>query len=80
MDNQAQPFKMVQLDSDMIESVGFVDTTHNMFIKFKDGRTMCFEKVPRFRMQGLLAAPRKDAYYKSFIQNQFLSKPVQTSI
>lgn len=79
MDNQAQPFKMVQLDSDLIESVGFVDTTHSMFIKFKDGTTMCFEKVPRFRLQGLLAAPRKDAYYKSFIQNQFLSKPVQMS-
>jgi len=80
MDIQTQPFKMVPVDADLFESVGFVDTTHCMFIKFKDGSTMCFEKVPRFRMQGLLAAPRKDAYYKSFIQNQFLSKPVQMSI
>jgi len=31
-------------------------------------------------LQGLLAAPRKDAYYKSFIQNQFLSKPVEMTI
>jgi hypothetical protein len=80
MDNQTQPFKMVSVDTDLIESVGFVDTTHCMFIKFKDGKTICFEKVPRFRLQGLLAAPRKDAYYKSFIQNQFLSKPVEMTI
>jgi hypothetical protein len=77
MNIQAQPFKMVPLDSEMIESVGFVEATHCMFIKFKDGKTVCLEKVPRFRLQGLLAAPRKDAYYKSFIQNQFLSKPVE---
>jgi hypothetical protein len=80
MDIQTQPFKMVPVDADLFESVGFVDTTHCMFIKFKDGKTMRFEKVPRFRLQGLLAAPRKDAYFKSFIQNQFLSKPVELSI
>jgi hypothetical protein len=27
-----------------------------------------------------MAAPRKDAYYKAFIQNQFLSKPVEMTI
>jgi len=30
---------MVSVDTDLIESVGFVDTTHCMFIKFKDGKT-----------------------------------------
>jgi hypothetical protein len=75
MDTQARPFKMVPVDADLFESVGFVDSTHCLFIKFRNGPTQCFEKVPRFRFQGLIAAPRKDAYYKSFIQNQFLTKP-----
>ena len=56
MDNQTQPFKMVQVEADLFESVGFVDTTHCLFIKFKGSSTVCYEKVPRFRFQGLLGA------------------------
>jgi hypothetical protein len=76
MDLHAQPVKMVPVDADLFESIGYVDFAHCLRIKFRNSPTMRFEKVPRFRYQGLLAAPRKDAYYRTFIQNQFLSKPV----
>ena len=80
MNVQGQSINMVPVDADLFESVGFVDATHMMYIKFRNSPAMCYEKVPRFRYQGLLSAPRKDAYYKTFIQNQFLTKPVPISI
>ena len=77
MDLPPRPVKLVPVDADEFESVGFTDTSHNLYIKFRDSTTLCFEKVPRFRFQGLLAAPRKDAYYKAFIKDKFLAKSVQ---
>jgi hypothetical protein len=76
MDLRVQPAKMVAVDADLFESVGYGDLEHCLYIKFRNSPTMRYEKVPRFRFQGLLGAPRKDAYFKTFIQNQFLSKPV----
>jgi hypothetical protein len=76
MDLHAQSAKMVAVDADLFESVGYEDLSHCLIIKFRNSSTMRYEKVPRFRFQGLLGAPRQDAYYKTFIQNQFLSKPV----
>ena len=74
MDAQSQ-CKMVSVQAEQIESVGFSDTSHTLFIKFRNAPGLSFEKVPRFRFEGLMAAPRKDAYFRTFIQNQFLSKP-----
>jgi len=76
MDLHAQSAKMVAVDADLFESVGYEDISHSLLIKFRNSPTMRYEKVPRFRFQGLLGAPRKDAYFKTFIQNQFLSKLV----
>ena len=75
MDHLLHPVKMVAVDATLFESIGFVDANHCMYIKFRDGSTVRYEKVPRFRYQGLMAAPRKDAYFRSFVQNQFLAKP-----
>jgi hypothetical protein len=71
-----QPLKFVPVEADLFESVSYDEINHTLFVKFRDAPTMKFEKVPRFRFQGLMAAPRKDAYYKTFIKNQFLTKPV----
>ncbi len=76
MENQLQQLKMTKVDADLLESVGYEDLTHSLVLKFRDGGTLRFEKVPRFRFQGLMAAPRKDKYFRTFIQSQFLSKPV----
>lgn len=71
-----QPLKYVSVDADLFESISYDEISHTLYMKFRDAPTMKFEKVPRFRYQGLMSAPRKDAYYKTFIKNQFLTKPV----
>lgn len=72
----AQAVKMVPVEADLFESVGYEDLTHCLYLKLRNAQTLRFEKVPRFRFQGLLGAPRKDAYYKTFIKDQFLSRAV----
>jgi hypothetical protein len=68
--------KMMPVDAQLIESVGYVEASRQLIIKFHHTFTLCFDKVPHFRFQGLLNAPRKDAYYKTFIKDQFLTKEV----
>ena len=71
-----QGAKLVAVEADLFESVGYEDLTHTLYLKLRDGSTLRFQKVPRFRYTGLLGAPRKDAYYKTFIKDLFLSAPV----
>lgn len=66
--------KMTPVNAKMFESVGYVTSTRKLYIQFRGQPAMCFEGVPGFRYSGLLAAPRKDAYYETYIKNQFLSK------
>ena len=68
--------KLVPVDAEQFESIGYDDATRSLVVKFRDSTTMRFEGVPRFRYSGIMAAPRKDAYYRSFIKNQFLTKPI----
>ncbi len=71
--------KMVSVDAKsttLIESVGYVEASRQLIVKFYHTPTLCFDKVPFFRFQGLLNAPRKDAYYKTFIEGQFLAKEI----
>ena len=72
MEPQVHSPKLVPLQEDLLESVGYDDATRCLFIKFRNAPTIRMLDVPRFRFQGLLAAPRKDAYYKAFIQDKFL--------
>ena len=67
--------KFVAVDAELFESVGYEDLTHTLYLKFRDGSTLRFLKVPHFRFAGLMSAPRKDAYYKTFIKDHFLTKP-----
>jgi hypothetical protein len=76
MEIQGHSVKMVSIDAEQLESIGYSDGTRTLYIKFRNSPALQFEKVPRFRYQGLMSAPRKDAYFKTFIQNQFLTKPV----
>jgi hypothetical protein len=69
--------KMVPVDADLFESVGYVTGARQLYIKFHKSPVLCFNNVPGFRYEGLLAAPRKDAYYNTFIKNFFLSKIVE---
>jgi KTSC domain-containing protein len=69
--------KFMAVDANLFESVAYDDINHTLYIKFRDAPPLRLEKVPRFRYQGLMQAPRKDAYYKTFIKDQFLTKPFQ---
>jgi KTSC domain len=80
MDIQPQSVKMASVEADLFESVGYDDGSRCMIVKFRNAPAMRFEKVPRFRYQGLINAVRKDAYYKTFIKDQFLSKAIQQSV
>ena len=73
-----QPVKMMSVDAEAIESIGYVDGSRTMYIKFRGGRTLSINNVPRFRYQGILAAPRKDAYYTTYVKDRFLMKEVQS--
>jgi len=73
-----QPVKMVPVDADVIEAVGYRNANRQLFIKLRNSDTLCYDNVPHFRHNGLLAAARKDAYYKTFIQHSFLAKKVET--
>lgn len=74
MEIAAQSVKLAPVDADLFESVGYEDLTHTLYLKLRDGTTLRFQKVPRFRFTGLMGAPRKDAYFKTFIKDQFLFK------
>ena len=68
--------KMAPVDAKAFEAVGYSDYTRQLYIKFREAHTLCYEDVPHFRHSGLMAAPRKDAYYTTFIKGQFLTKEV----
>ncbi len=72
-----QPVKMVPVDAKTIEAVGYVVSERELYVKFRSTPAMCFEDVPNFRFRGFMSAPRKDAYYNTFIKNSFLAKEVQ---
>jgi hypothetical protein len=76
MPGQPHSVKMVAVDAKMFESVGYAMSTRRLYIKFRDAPTLYFEGVPGFRHTGLMSAPRKDAYYATYIKNSFLAKEV----
>ena len=65
-----------EVDAKHFGSIGYSMATRKLFIKFHEGGTLCFEKVPGFRVEGLKAAARKDAYYDTYIREKFLTKKV----
>jgi hypothetical protein len=67
---------MAPVNAKMFEAVGYTMTSRKLFIRFRDASMICFEGVPGFRYQGLLASPRPDAYFKSYIKDLYLSKVV----
>lgn len=75
---QGQPsVKMVSVESELIESVGYIVGGRQLYIKFRNSPPLVFNNVPGFRFDGLMASPRKDAYFNTFIKNFFISKPAQ---
>ena len=68
---------MMPVDADLFESVGYIPRSRQLYIKFKNSPALCFDNVPGFRYDSLLTAPRKDAYFQTFIKDRFVTKPVE---
>lgn len=68
---------MVPVEADLFEAIGYVVGVRQLYIKFRKPPALVFNNVPGFRYEGLLNAPRKDAYYNTFIKNFFISKPAE---
>ena len=68
--------KMIPVDAKLFESLGYAEASRQLFVKFTSTSTLCFDNVPNFRFTGLLNAPRKDAYFKTFIKDRYLTKEV----
>jgi hypothetical protein len=66
--------KMTPVDADLFESVAYTIGNRRLYIQFRNAPMICYEGVPGFRYQGLLSAPRKDAYFKTYIKGHFLEK------
>jgi len=77
MEPTPQAVKMMPVDADLFESVGYIPRSRQLYVKFKNSPALCFDNVPGFRYESLLTAPRKDAYYRTFIQDRFVTKPVE---
>lgn len=76
--NQIANLRFVPVDASAFESVSYVASSRTLYVKFRNGLpSLTFANVPGFRYDGLLAAPRKDAYFKTFIENQFLTTPIK---
>jgi hypothetical protein len=75
------PDKFVKMqplhDSTVIESYGYAETTRRFYVKLREGKILCYENVPRFRITGLQATPKKDDYYKAQIKPVFLAKEIE---
>ena len=72
-----QAIKMVPVDADSFEAVGYTSATRRLYIKFRNTPPLLFKNVPGFRFEGLLAAPRKDAYFKTFIRDIYISQTAE---
>jgi hypothetical protein len=68
--------KLTPVDAKSFEAVGYSDFSRQLYIKFSNAPMLCFEDVPNFRYAGLMAAPRKDAYFNAHIKDRFLVKEV----
>jgi hypothetical protein len=67
--------KLTPVDGDQIEAVGYAMAGRKLYVKFRNAPAMIYEGVPGFRYQGLLTAPRKDAYFRTYIKDRFLTTP-----
>jgi hypothetical protein len=72
-----QSVKMMPVDADLLESIGYLPKTRQLYVKFRNSPPLCFDNVPGFRYESLLIAPRMDAYYGPFIKDRLLTKAVE---
>lgn len=63
--------QMIAVNSSAISAVGYEADTMQMRIRFKQGDTYTFCRVPQSIFEGLLAASSKGSYYDRHIRDKY---------
>lgn len=63
--------EMIRVSSSAISAVGYDPETRRMQIRFKQGGTYTFCRVPQHVFEGLLASGSKGAYYDRHIRDRY---------
>jgi hypothetical protein len=63
--------EMTRVSSSAINAVGYDQETQQMQIKFVQGRTYIFYRVPQHIFDGLLYAGSKGTYYNRHIRDKY---------
>lgn len=63
--------RMISVSSSAISAVGYDPNTMRMQIRFKQGRTYTFCRVPGYVFDGLLSAGSKGKYYDHHIRDHY---------
>lgn len=63
--------QMITVNSSAISAVGYEADTMQMRIRFKQGETYTFCRVPQNVFEGLLAASSKGTYYDRHIREKY---------
>lgn len=63
--------QMIPVSSSAISAVGYDLNTMQMHIRFKQGKTYIFCRVPKNVFDGLLSASSKGRYYDDHIKNRY---------
>lgn len=70
-DRGATSMQMISVSSSAISAVGYEPSTRQMQIRFKQGRTYTFCRVPQHVFDGLLSAESKGRYYDHHIRDRY---------
>jgi len=62
---------MIAVSSPAISAVGYDPVTHCLKVRFTQGRTYEFCRVPPGIFEEMLSAPCKSTYYDRHIKNQY---------
>ena len=63
--------KMIPVSSSAISAIGYEEPTRRMAVRFKQGKTYAFCRVPRSVFQAFLHSSSKGAYYDQYIRDRY---------
>jgi len=62
---------MIPVSSSAMMAVGYDSQTQQLFIKFKQGHTYTFCRVPQTIYEGLMSSSSKGGYYSNHIEGRY---------
>ena len=62
---------MIPVDSSNVESVGYDENEHILYVRFLTGATYIYKGVNNYEFEGLLSAPSVGSYLHRNIKNNY---------